>query len=149
MGLSLQRLQDQRTLNNNNSVCYLLAGPWTSATEFVFLSLFSEMNCPPFSIFSSFISSQYLLFLKSSRSHILFLPTSMTSVICPSVTWRQFLPGICPIQLAFLYYCLEELSSFSSMFKYFISYFPWPFYFLNFSPASHFASLEILSLQFS
>ena len=54
---------------------------------------------------ASFFSSQYLLlFLKSSRSCVLLLPTPFTSVICPSAaSWiRQFLLRIWPIQLAFL-----------------------------------------------
>ena len=42
---------------------------------------------------SSFSSQYLLLFLKSSRSCVLLLPTSFTSAICPSI-W--------PIQLTFL-----------------------------------------------
>ena len=49
---------------------------------------------------SSFNSQYLLLFLKSSRSCVLFLPTPFTSVVCPSR--RQFLLRIWPIQLAFL-----------------------------------------------
>ena len=52
---------------------------------------------------SSFSSQYLLLFLKSSRSFVLLLPTLFTSVICPSMaSWRQFFLIIRPIQLAFL-----------------------------------------------
>ena len=53
---------------------------------------------------SSFSSQYLLLFLKSSRSCVLLLPTPFTSVIRPSMaSWkRQFLRRIWPNQLAFL-----------------------------------------------
>ena len=53
---------------------------------------------------SSIISLYLLMFLKSSRSCVLFLPTHFTSVICPSMApWiRQFLRSKCPIHFAFL-----------------------------------------------
>ena len=53
---------------------------------------------------SSFSSQYLLLFLKSSWSCVLLLPTPFTSVICPSMaSWRkQFLLRIWPIQLTFL-----------------------------------------------
>ena len=54
---------------------------------------------------ASSFSSQYLfLFLRSSRSCVLLLPTPFTPVICPSMaSWRrQFLLRIWTIQLAFL-----------------------------------------------
>ena len=65
------------------------------------------INCRflPFRSSASFFSSQYLLlFLKSSRSSVLLLPTPFTSVICPSMApWRrQFLLKIWSIQLAIL-----------------------------------------------
>ena len=53
---------------------------------------------------SSFSSQYLLLFLRSSRSCVLVLPTPFTSVLCPSMASRrrQFLLTIWPIQLAFL-----------------------------------------------
>ena len=53
---------------------------------------------------SSFSSQYLLLFLKSSRSCVLLLPTPFTSDICPSMaSWRtQFLLRIWRIQLTFL-----------------------------------------------
>ena len=53
----------------------------------------------------SSINSKYLLlFLKSSMSCVLILPTPFKSVISPSIaSWRrQFLLRICPTQLALL-----------------------------------------------
>ena len=100
---------------------------------------------------ASSFSSQYLLFLKPSRSCVLLLPTPFTSVICPSMaSWRrQFLLRIWPIQLAFLRRILFRSILFSPMVKnLFISYFLWPFYLLHSSPAPHFEALQIF-LQFS
>ena len=53
---------------------------------------------------SSFSSQYLLLFLKSSKSCVILLPTPFNSIICPSMaSWRrQFLLRIWPIQLAFL-----------------------------------------------
>ena len=58
-----------------------------------------------FRYLASSFSSQHLLFLKSSRSCVLLLPTPFTSIICPSVaSWRrQFLFRIWSIQLTFLH----------------------------------------------
>ena len=73
----------------------MLAGPCTYG-RYVSPLYVRLINCR-FHLFrssASFLSSQFLLlFLKSSRSCALLLPTPFSSVICPSVTsWRrQFL----------------------------------------------------------
>ena len=65
-----------------------------------------------FPSFSISASSQYLMFLKSSRSCVL-LPTPFASVFCPPMaSWRgQFLLRIWPIQLTFLHRILFEVFS--------------------------------------
>ena len=87
-------------------VCCLLAGPRTYG-RYVFLPYVGSMNCR-FHVFrasATSVSSQcLLLFLKSSRSCVLF-STPFSPVICPSnASWRrQFLLWIRPIQLTFLH----------------------------------------------
>ena len=92
---------------------------------------------------SSTFSSQYLLFLKSSRSCIILLTIPFTSVIFPSiVSWRrQFLLRIWPIQLAFLRSILFRSVLFSYTFKnLFISYFLWQILSSPFSSSTTFQS---------
>ena len=63
----------------------------------------------------SFSSQNLLLFLKSSRSCVLLLPTPFISFICPSMaSWRrQFLLRIRPIKLSFLRRILFRSALFS------------------------------------
>ena len=63
----------------------------------------------------SFSSQYLLLFLKSSRSCVLLIPTPFTSAICPSTeSWiLQFLLRIWPTQLTFLRWILFRSDLFS------------------------------------
>ena len=86
-------------------VSCLLVGPWTYG-RYVFLPNVQLINCRLhlFRTSASFFSSKYLLFLKSSRSCVLLLPTPFTFVICLPIASRrtQFLLRKWPIQLGFL-----------------------------------------------
>ena len=97
-----------------------------------------KLSFPSFSTFSFLFSSQYLvLFLKSSMSCVLLLPTSFTSVICPSMgSW------ICLNNNWLLYvcYCLEASSFLRYTQELLHSYFLWSS-FLPHSPPEHISKL--------
>ena len=113
---------------------------------------------------SSFSSQYLLLFLKSSRSCVLLLPTPFISVICPSMaSWRrQFLLRIWPCNwLSYAGYYLEASSSvhsrscslvtFSDHFTFslfFFFYFSYSFFAFFFSFSSSFFLIFIFPLPF-